>query len=80
MQSYSETASYSSRDGGSFVRESKETGQPTLREEHQIPLQGRVEQGEADTSARIEDVTDTDKQYLERMEDEYEYAKREGGA
>lgn len=77
-QSYSETANYNSRDGGSFVRESNETGQPTLREEHQIPVQGRVAQGGADSSRRIEDVTDADKQYLERMEDEY--AKREGGA
>lgn len=80
VQSYSESANYNSRDGGSFVRESKETGQPTLRDERQIPVQGRVEQDGTDSgsSRRIEDVTDADKQYLERMEDEY--AKREGGA
>lgn len=42
-------------------------------------MQGRVGQGASSGSdRRIEDVTDRDQEYLERMEDEY--AKREGGA
>ncbi len=35
-------------------------------------------EGGADSGRRIEDVTDADRQYEERMEEEY--AKREGGA
>lgn len=83
-QSYSETAIYDSRTGGYTTRESRETGQPTLTETREIPVQGRVGASSgADTNRRIEDVTDAeqaerDKQYEERMEDEY--AKREGGA
>lgn len=43
-------------------------------------MQGRVGQGNSTgvSDRRIEDVTDADREYLERMEDEY--AKREGGA
>ena len=82
-QSYSETANYDSRTGGNITRESRETGQPTLTQTRDIPVQGQVEGSSADTSRRIEDVTDAeqaerDRQYEERMEDEY--AKREGGA
>jgi len=83
-QSYTETANYDSRTGGNITRESRETGQPTLTETRDIPAQGRVGAATgADTSRRIEDVTDADqaerdRQYEERMEDEY--AKREGGA
>lgn len=32
----------------------------------------------AESGPRIEDVTETDREYLEKMEEEY--AKREGGA
>lgn len=80
-KSYSESANYDSRTGGNIVRESRETGQPTLREHTEIPVQGRVGQGASSGAAadrRIEDVTDRDQEYLDRMEDEY--AKREGGA
>ena len=83
-QSYSQTANYNSRTGGNITRESRETGQPTLTETREIPVQGRVGTSNgADTSRRMEDVTDSeqaerDRQYEERMEDEY--AKREGGA
>jgi len=83
-QSYTSTANYDSRTGGNITRESRETGQPTLTETREIPVQGRVGASNGvDTSRRIEDVTDTeqaerDRQYEERMEDEY--ARREGGA
>ncbi|KAK5084158.1 hypothetical protein LTR70_007932 [Exophiala xenobiotica] len=83
-QSYTETANYDSRTGGNITREAKEDGQPTLTETRDIPVQERVGASNgADTSRRIEDVTDAeqaerDQQYEERMEDEY--AKREGGA
>lgn len=83
-QSYSETANYDSRTGGNITREARQTGQPTLTQTREIPVQGRMAGSDGmDTSRRIEDVTDTeqaekDRQYEERMEDEY--AKREGGA
>ncbi|KAJ9658342.1 hypothetical protein H2198_003772 [Neophaeococcomyces mojaviensis] len=83
-QSYSENASYNSRDGGHVERISQETGQPTLSERRDIPVQGRVGTRNA-AGNRIEDVTDKDseqakrdKEYEERIEEEY--AKREGGA
>lgn len=63
------------------MRESRETGQPTLTERTEIPVQGQGRLGSggsAGNDRRIEDVTDKDQEYLERMEDEY--AKREGGA
>lgn len=79
VQSYTESANYDSRSGGHVQRESRETGQPTLTERREIPVQGQLSSG-ADTSRQIEDVTESeaDKLYRERMEDEY--AKREGGA
>ncbi|KAK5955010.1 hypothetical protein OHC33_003689 [Knufia fluminis] len=86
--SYSETANYDSRHGGNITREARGTGQETLRETREIPVQGQGQVGNgassgADSSRRIEDVTDgeqaeRDRLYEERMEDEY--AKREGGA
>lgn len=84
IQSYSESANYDSRSGGSMTRESRETGQPTLTQTKEIPVQGRVgDSTGGDASRQIEDVTESeqaqrDQEYLERMEDEY--AKREGGA
>ena len=85
QQSYTETANYDSRNGGSMIRESRETGQPTLTETREIDPTGR-QLGAGSTGGaqtRIEDVTDSDQAardrlYEERMEDEY--AKREGGA
>lgn len=81
-KSYSETANYDSRTGGNIVRESRESGQPTLREHREVPVQGqaRVQSGGGSLGSqrRIEDVTDKDQEYLDRMEDEY--AKRDGGA
>ena len=82
VQSYTEAANYDSRNGGYVQRESRETGQPTLTERREIPIQGQVSNSASgnDTSRQIEDVTESeaDKLYRERMEDEY--AKREGGA
>lgn len=87
-QSYTETANYNSRDGGYVERTSQETGQPTLTERRDFPAQGTIggaENTRGNSAGRIEDVTDRDveqerrdREYEERMEDEY--AKREGGA
>lgn len=65
---------------------SQNLGEPMITETRQYDGQGREllggAAGGADTSRRIEDVSDAqaerDRQYEERMEDEY--AKREGGA
>lgn len=64
---------------------SQNLGEPMVTETRQYDNQGRELLGGgagADTSRRIEDVSDTqaerDRLYEERMEDEY--AKREGGA
>lgn len=58
-------------------------GQRPVYESSEQPSGRRVEGGGgggggASSQNRITDVTDADKQYEERMEDEY--AKREGGA
>lgn len=70
--------------GTSVARESREPGQAPVQERYHVPTSGSgtIEGGATgNTRGRIEDVTDeteADKQYRERMEDEY--AKREGGA
>lgn len=43
-----------------------------------MPAGGRQQVENLDNTKRIEDVTDADREYEERIEDEY--AKREGGA
>jgi hypothetical protein len=54
-------------------------GQERQTETLHYDSQGRLGQSnESNVAGRIEDVSDADKQYEERMEDEY--AKREGGA
>lgn len=74
---------------GTTVRSATQNlGEPAVQETRHYDAQGREllegagSAGGADTSRRIEDVTDAqaerDAQYEERMEDEY--AKREGGA
>lgn len=82
VQSYTERANYNSQDGGFVERESRETGQPTLTERRELPVQGQLSSGSNGSGAnrRIEDVTESeaDQLYRERMEDEY--ATREGGA
>ncbi|EXJ69006.1 uncharacterized protein A1O5_07941 [Cladophialophora psammophila CBS 110553] len=91
---YSETMTSNDRDGTSIRRVVEQTGRPTLSEETYIPprpagrgieLDGDGRQGGA-SGGRIEDVTNDedqdqaarDREYEERIEDEY--AKREGGA
>jgi len=76
------------RDGTTIRRMQQESGKPTVHDESYIPPGGRrVESApNSGNGRRIEDVTDQDqqsqadrdRQYEERMEDEY--AKREGGA
>lgn len=55
-------------------------GQAPTEERLHLDAQGRLTQsdGAGNGHRQIEDVSDADRQYLERME--YEYAKREGGA
>jgi hypothetical protein len=43
-----------------------------------MDAQGKLVPGQSQEKGRIDDASNTDKEYLERMEDEY--AKREGGA
>ena len=71
----------SNPDGTTVRRTSELPGQQPTDETTFTPSGGRIAQ--PDTRGRIEDVTDrdqtdADKQYEERIEDEY--AKREGGA
>ncbi|KAL8745231.1 MAG: hypothetical protein Q9190_002613 [Brigantiaea leucoxantha] len=75
-------STYSNPTGTTIHRTSQESGQPAVSETTRIPSNGTgaVESTTGGASRRIEDVTDTDadREYEERMEDEY--AKREGGA
>ncbi|KAL8648844.1 MAG: hypothetical protein Q9226_005819 [Calogaya cf. arnoldii] len=76
-------ATISDPSGTTVHRSSQEAGQAAVSETSRIPPGGTaaVQRG-TDADRRIEDVTDVDtdadRQYEERMEDEY--AKREGGA
>ncbi|KAL9001348.1 MAG: hypothetical protein Q9169_000239 [Polycauliona sp. 2 TL-2023] len=72
-------ASISNPSGTTVHRTSQEAGQPAVSETTRLPAGGSAAvQGGTDHNRRIEDVTDADREYEERMEDEY--AKREGGA
>ena len=88
-----ESVTSNNRDGTTIRRSQEETGRPRIQEErHYAPgsrLSGRVTNDNTTSSqGRIQDVTDQDdgdeaqkerdREYEERMEDEY--AKREGGA
>ncbi|KAL8811606.1 MAG: hypothetical protein Q9223_001530 [Gallowayella weberi] len=69
----------SNPSGTTIHRTSQEAGKPAVSESAQIPAGGAAAvQGGVDRGRMVEDVTDADRQYEERMEDEY--AKREGGA
>jgi len=59
-------------EGTTIYRTVQQPGEEAKRETVRVPVEGSNARG------RIEDVTDKDKEYEERMEDEY--AKREGGA
>lgn len=75
------TQSTASNPSGTTIHTtSQRSGEPAYTETKRVPAGATsAQQVEGmDTSRRIEDVTDTDKAYEERMEDEY--AKREGGA
>jgi hypothetical protein len=72
------TESSSSNPQGTTVHKtSEEPGQTPVEETLRYDSSGKAIQ-ESNEAGRIEDVTDADRQYLERMEDEY--AKREGGS
>ncbi|KAL8990836.1 MAG: hypothetical protein Q9177_000602 [Variospora cf. flavescens] len=76
--SYTE-ATVSDPSGTTIHRTSQEAGQPAVSETTRLPAGGTAAVGGGtDSGRRIEDVTDADREYEERMEDEY--AKREGGA
>jgi hypothetical protein len=85
-KSITETMTSNDRDGTNIRRTTEETGKPTLQDETYIPPGGRQLGGggrdDGGGAGRIQDVTDEqkerDREYEERMEDEY--AKREGGA
>ncbi|KAL8949272.1 MAG: hypothetical protein Q9222_004611 [Ikaeria aurantiellina] len=71
----------SNPSGTTIHRTTQEGGQPAVSETTRYPASGAAAvEGGVDSGRRIEDVTDADKdrEYEERMEDEY--AKREGGA
>ncbi|KAI0111228.1 hypothetical protein GGR51DRAFT_70809 [Nemania sp. FL0031] len=71
--------SYTDNTGTTTERMHQLPGQQPVYESSERPSGRRVEgAGGASSQNRITDVTDADKQYEERMEDEY--AKREGGA
>ena len=73
-------ASYSNPHSTTIHTTSQESGQPAVTETTHLPTATtNAQQVEGtDGSRRIEDVTDADREYEGRMEDEY--AKREGGA
>jgi len=75
------TQSTSSNPSGTTIhRTTQEAGQAPVSQTTRLPASGaatRQVEG-LDNSKRIEDVSDADQAYEERMEDEY--AKREGGA
>ncbi|KAL8642417.1 MAG: hypothetical protein Q9228_000885 [Teloschistes exilis] len=76
--SYTE-ATISNPSGTTVHRTSQEAGQPAVSETTRIPAGGaQALSGGTDSGRRIEDVTDADREYEEKIEDEY--AKREGGA
>jgi hypothetical protein len=77
------TQSSSTDPQGTTTRRTvEESGKQPRQEITYTPAGGRLEGGGAGAQGRIEDVTDEqaerDREYEERMEDEY--AKREGGA
>lgn len=76
------TESITSNPSGTTIQKTTQRpGEPPTTETTRLPVNGRqqVEGGDRqEAGERIEDVTDADREYEERIEDEY--AKREGGA
>ena len=64
--------------GTTIHRTTQQAGQAPISETTRVPAGGSHQVEGVDNTKRIEDVTDADKEYEERIEDEY--AKREGGA
>ena len=84
-QIYSEKHTYSDRDGHVLTKTSQKDGGPIYQETSSLPTNRTLQDTPAGGQGRIEDVSamdeeqaKRDKEYEERMEDEY--AKREGGA
>ena len=82
-QTWSHTETSSSNPQGTTIhRTSEQPGQLPTKESLQLDSTGKpvLQSGGSggEGRARIEDVSDKDKEYEERMEEEY--AKREGGA
>lgn len=78
-QTWRSTESTSSNPQGTTVhRTSEQPGQLPTKETVHMDAQGKLVPGQSQEKGRIDDASNTDKEYLERMEDEY--AKREGGA
>ena len=72
------TATSSNPSGTTIHTTSQQAGQPAVSETTRYPTNGNRQVGQMGNERRIEDVTDADREYEEKMEDEY--AKREGGA
>jgi hypothetical protein len=79
QQSFAETTS-TDNSGTTVHRVSKDPGQEAVRESFHVSPGGKVQDKlqNQQPRGRIEEATDADETYEERMEDEY--AKREGGA
>jgi len=78
-QTWRSTESASSNPQGTTIhRTSEQPGQAPTQERLQLDSQGQLMLDRPQESGRIEDVSEADREYVERMEDEY--AKREGGA
>lgn len=68
----------SNPSGTTIHRTTQQAGQDPVTETTRLPAGGSQQVEAPNDSHRIEDVTDADREYEERIEDEY--AKREGGA
>jgi hypothetical protein len=78
-QTWRSTRSTSSNPQGTTInRTSEQPGQLPTKETVNLDAQGKLIPGQSTERGRIEDASDADKEYSERMEDEY--AKKEGGA
>jgi hypothetical protein len=77
-QTWRRTESTSSNPQGTTVHRTSETpGQAPTQETLRLDESGKLVGEQPATTGRIEDISEADREYIERMEDEY--AKREGG-
>lgn len=72
------TATSSNPSGTTVHNTSQQAGQPAVSKTTRYPTNDNRQVEGIGNERRIEDVTDADREYEEKMEDEY--AKREGGA